>query len=255
MDEQVALITGGSRGIGAATALALADKGYAVAITYRNKARRAAEVVAQIQQRGVAGQALAGDLTGAGERAALIAAYQAWRPHLHALVLNASGGLERDLVAADAGYPMRINRDAQLALVDLALPLMPPGATIVFVTSHWAHLYGRTPQLPVYEPVAASKFAGEQALRARQADLATRGVRLLVVTADVIDGTTTPKLLERAAPGLTADRRARQGDFPTAPDLARAIAEAITASSLPSGTTIVVGGSLASLLQEPGAGG
>jgi NAD(P)-dependent dehydrogenase (short-subunit alcohol dehydrogenase family) len=246
--EQVALITGGSRGIGAATALALAEAGWSVAITYRNKARRAAEVVEQIEACGQSGLALSGDLTDDHACAAIIAAFQAWRPQMHALILNASGGLERDLLAADADYPMRINRDAQLALVERALPLLAPSATIVFVTSHWAHLYGRTPQLPTYGPVAASKFAGEHLLRARQGELAARGVRLLVVTADVIEGTTTPKLLERAAPGLTAERRASQGPFPTAPELGTAIAQAIADAALPSGATIVVGGSLESLL-------
>ena len=48
----MALITGGSRGIGAATALALADRGFDVAITYRNKAARAGEVVGEGERRG-----------------------------------------------------------------------------------------------------------------------------------------------------------------------------------------------------------
>src|SRR5690606_11336659 len=47
-----ALVTGGSRGIGAAIALALADKGADVAITYERSADRAAEVVRAIQDKG-----------------------------------------------------------------------------------------------------------------------------------------------------------------------------------------------------------
>ena len=49
---KVALVTGGSRGIGAATALALAVRGYDVALTYRNKAARANEVAAHIETLG-----------------------------------------------------------------------------------------------------------------------------------------------------------------------------------------------------------
>ena len=47
-----ALVTGASRGIGAAIAIALADKGADVAITYERSTERAAQVVADIQQRG-----------------------------------------------------------------------------------------------------------------------------------------------------------------------------------------------------------
>lgn len=47
-----ALVTGGSRGIGAAIALALADKGADVAITYERSADRAAEVVQAIERKG-----------------------------------------------------------------------------------------------------------------------------------------------------------------------------------------------------------
>lgn len=244
----VALVTGGSRGIGAETALALAEHGYDVALTYRNKAARAQEVVATITQQGGEALALCCDITQANEVAHLFEQVGQWRAHLNILVLNASGGMERDLVAADPDYAMHINRDAQIALVKAALPLLRPGGVIVFVTSHWAHLYGQMQQLPAYEPVAESKHAGEQALRALQPDLHARGLRLLVVTGDLVEGTITPKLLERGAPGLIERRRTTQGALPTAREMGREIAQAALNPAFPDGATIVIGASLESML-------
>jgi NAD(P)-dependent dehydrogenase (short-subunit alcohol dehydrogenase family) len=243
-----ALVTGGSRGIGAETALALADHEYDVALTYRNKAARAQEVVSAITQLGKEAIALRCDITQAGEVAHLFQQVGQWRAHLDILVLNASGGMERDLVAADPDYAMHINRDAQLALVKAALPLLRPGGVVVFVTSHWAHLYGKMQQLPAYEPVAKSKHAGEQALRALQSDLDALGLRLLVVTGDLVEGTITPRLLERSAPGLIERRRTTQGALPTARDMGREIVQAALNPTLPSGATIVIGASLESML-------
>ncbi|MGE5333538.1 MAG: SDR family oxidoreductase [Nitrososphaerota archaeon] len=246
----IALVTGGSRGIGAETAVALAGRGFDVVITFRNKAARAEEVVNRISATGHRATAVAADITGAGEPARVLGEVAAWgHGTLDLLVLNASGGLERELVAADPQYPQRINRDAQLALVEAALPLMPAGSTIVFVTSHWAHLYGHVAQLPAYEAVAASKHAGEQALRAQQDTLAAAGIRLLVVTGDLIEGTITPKLLERVTPGLAGTRRTATGGLPTAADMGLAIAQAATDPSLKTGQTVVIGGSLDSLPQ------
>jgi NAD(P)-dependent dehydrogenase (short-subunit alcohol dehydrogenase family) len=239
-----ALVTGGSRGIGAATAVALAERGYDVALTYRNKVARAHEVAERIER--VGGRALPRqcDITHQDEVQRLCDELAGWEGELRLLVLNASGGMERDLVAANPTYPMRINRDAQLWTLDAAIPLMSSGATVVFVTSHWAHLYGRIEQIPAYEPVAASKHAGEIALRARLDALSAAGIRLLVVTGDLIEGTITPRLLERTAPGLTSARRATSGPLPTAEEMGRAIADAACDPSLPTGHTVVVGASL-----------
>jgi NAD(P)-dependent dehydrogenase (short-subunit alcohol dehydrogenase family) len=249
--RRVALVTGGSRGIGAATALALAERGYDVVVTYRNKVARANEVVAGVMQRGTRGLALACDVTRPADVEQLLAAVSEWGQRLDLLVLNASGGLERDLVAADPQYPMHINRDAQLALLDGALPLMHAGSTVVFVTSHWAHLYGQVEQIPAYTPIAETKHAGEQALRARQQELTGKGIRLLVVTGDLVEGTITPKLLERSAPGLGKLRRDKSAPLPTTADMGTAIANAATDARLPSGSTIVVGRALESLLPVP----
>src|SRR5437588_12395580 len=153
----VALVTGASRGIGAATALALAEHGYDVVITYRNKAARANEVASEITRCGVRALAVGCDITQPEDVDRLFATLREWSGRLDLLVLNAAGGLERDLVAADPDYPMRINRDAQLALVDAAPTLIPDGGTVIYVTSHWAHLHGQVDYMPAYTPVATTK--------------------------------------------------------------------------------------------------
>ena len=83
--------------------------------------------------------------------------------------------------------------------------------------------------------------------RARQDDLAARGIRLVVVTADVIEGTITPRLLERATPGLEQQRSEAAAPLPTAADVGEAIAAAATDDTLPSGHTVVIGSPLDAL--------
>ncbi len=100
---------------------------------------------------------------------------------LDALILNASGGLE---IGADPGYAMRLNRDAQRRLALLAMPLMPAGSRIVFVTSHQAHFYPHKAVAKGYGRVAASKRAGETALYAMRSELDHAGIHLTVVSGD-----------------------------------------------------------------------
>src|SRR5260370_28149507 len=107
MRDRVALITGGSRGIGAETALALADHGYDIAFTYRNKEARAREEIAAVTQRGVRALALACDMTHSSDIEFLLQQLMHWTDHLVVLILNASAGLDRDLVAPDPQYPIR----------------------------------------------------------------------------------------------------------------------------------------------------
>lgn len=235
---RVALVTGASRGVGAAIARTLAACGADVVVNYRNKARRADEVVGGIRLTGRRAVAARADLTDPEESAAMFAEIKEHFGHLDLLVLNASGGLERD---RDEGYAMKINLTAQIRTLDLALPLMPAGGRVVFVTSHLAHFYGERPVYPGYEPVAASKRAGEEALRARIPGLSARGVSLVVVSGDVIEGTITPKLMERQSPGLLEARRRQVGRLPTVGDFARAVTDAAEDVGLDSGATVFVG--------------
>lgn len=233
-----ALITGASRGVGAAIAEILAQRGADVVVSYRDKRPRA-EAVAQRAapelRRAVLVQA---DITVAKDVERMTKEAETALGGLELLVLNASGGLEKD---QKPGYAMRLNHGAQLELLTHALPLMPPGSRVVFVTSHLAHFYGEKPVLPGYEPVAESKRAGEQALRARIPELNERGVSLVVVSGDLIEGTITPKLLQRAVPGLIEARRKQTGRLPTTEEFAGAIADAAGDAGLESGATLYVG--------------
>lgn len=234
---KVALVTGGSRGVGAVTARMLAEHGASVVITYRDKERRAQQVIEQVESAGAQGLAVRSDMTDDASVASMFEQIMECFGRLDIVVLNASGGLEKD---APPDYAMRLNRDAQVFLLEGALPLMRAGGRIVFVTSHLAHFHGRKPVMPEYEIVASSKKAGEDALRERIPHLEKSGVSLVVVSGDLIDGTITPKLLNRLRPGVIDERRLEAGWLPTMEDFARAIANA-AGSDHASGTTIYVG--------------
>lgn len=237
LNVKIALVTGASRGIGASVSRLLAAGGADVIINFRSKGPRAEEVAAAVRASGRRAFLAQADITNEVEVKSMVPVINA-AGRLDLLVLNASGGLEKD---KPADYAMHLNLTAQERLVELALPLMTPGGRIVFVTSHLAHFYGRKPVPAVYEPVAASKHAGEQALRARIPELTAKGIRLVVVSGDLIEGTITPKLMERGSRGLIEARRQQAGSLPTIEEFAQAIVEAAANPELKSGDVVFVG--------------
>jgi 3-oxoacyl-[acyl-carrier protein] reductase len=238
LKEKVALVTGASRGIGAAVAEKLAQQGAHIALNYRSKAARAEEVAKEIEALGQKILLVKADITSEDETRVMFTEIQKTFAQLDVLILNASGGLEKDK-AAD--YATQLNLTAQVRLLELALPLMPHGGRVIFITSHLAHFYGQKPVYDYYEPVAASKKAGEDALRNRIPELSAKGITLLVVSGDLIEGTITPKLMNRNAPGLIEARRSEAGSLPTVDEFAHAIVKAVIDPQLESGDTVFVG--------------
>ncbi|MFC5501552.1 SDR family oxidoreductase [Lysinimonas soli] len=218
-----ALVTGSSRGIGADTASMLAAAGARVAINYRNKEARALKVVAAIEEAGGEAIALGGDLTDPASVAEMFAKVEQEWGGLDLLVLNASGGMESGM---GDDYAMKLNRDAQINVLDAALPLMASGSRVVFVTSHQAHFVATAETMPEYLPVALSKRAGEDALRARIPEFDAKGIGFVVVSGDMIEGTITATLLERARPGAIASRRDEAGKLYTVNEFAAEVAQA-----------------------------
>ncbi|HEC22948.1 MAG TPA: 3-oxoacyl-[acyl-carrier-protein] reductase [Chloroflexi bacterium] len=96
LDERIAIVTGGSRGIGRAVALELARRGAAVMVNYRSNARAAAEVVAAIEAEGGTARAMQADVSDYAQAESLIKETIAAFGGLHILVNNA--GTTRDMV-------------------------------------------------------------------------------------------------------------------------------------------------------------
>ncbi|HEX4164903.1 MAG TPA: SDR family oxidoreductase [Bryobacteraceae bacterium] len=238
VEGKISLVTGSSRGIGAETARKLAARGSDIVLNFRIKSARAESVAREIRHFGRRVLLAQADLTVESELRNMMAAIQNEFDRLDILVLNASGGLEKDK-AED--YATALNETAQLSTAKLAAALMPAGGRIVFVTSHWAHFYGQQPVFPEYEVVAKSKHAGEQALRNYSAELSASGISLVIVSGDAIDGTITPRLLERKNPAFADQFKGSGKTLPNVAEFAEAIAQAASDTTLESGHTIFVG--------------
>ncbi|MCP3424522.1 SDR family oxidoreductase [Rothia sp. AR01] len=238
LDQKSVIVTGSSRGVGADTAKILAGEGASVVVNYRQKAPRANKVVKGIEEAGGRAVAVGGDITRHEDVEALVKAAVENFGTLDVLVLNASGGMESDL---GEDYALKLNRDAQLDLLRTAAQVMQPGSRVVFVTSHQAHFINDVETMPEYEAVARSKRAGEDALVAEIPALSERGIELVVVSGDMIEGTVTATLLNRARPGALEARRAEAGKLYSVEEFAQEVAQMVTAD-VASGHVELVGG-------------
>jgi NAD(P)-dependent dehydrogenase (short-subunit alcohol dehydrogenase family) len=236
--EKTALVTGASRGVGAEASCLLAEHGFDVAINYRSKIRRAEQVAGLVHAAGQDALIVEADVTDSDAVDTMFVQIEENFGGLDLLVLNASGGLEKD-VAAD--YGMLLNRDSQVRTAEQALPLLKRGGRIIFVTSHLAHFFDSKPGVPEYDVVAESKHAGELALRELIPTFSEAGVELVVVSGDLLEGSITPKLLDRVRPGVISSRREEAGTLPTVAEFARAVVDAALDPSLATGDTVYVG--------------
>ena len=133
-----ALVTGASRGIGAAIALALADRGADVAITFERSADRAAEVVRAIEAKGRRGLALQADSADAAAVTRSVDQAAAELGGLDILVNNAGiarYGLVAEMSVADIDALLNVNVRAVVLASQAAVPHLGQGGRIVSIGS------------------------------------------------------------------------------------------------------------------------
>lgn len=181
LQGKVALVTGGSRGIGAATALALAEQGADVAISYVASADKAEAVVRQIESIGVRGAALKTDQADAVQVEALVKAVAERFGRLDILVNNAgiaTGGpidKDNDLAALDRQYA--VNYLAVISAIRAAAKIMTEGGRIITIGSNLATRVG----FPGLADYSATKAAVVGYSKGAARDLAPRKITVNVL--------------------------------------------------------------------------
>ena len=191
MTQRIALVTGGSRGLGKNAALKLAAKGTDILLTYHSNRQAALDVVAEIEKKGGKAAALAlnvGDSTTfdafASEVAQVLA--QKWgRTTFDYLLNNAGIGLNvpfAETSEAQFDELMNIQFKGPFFLTQRLLPLLQDGGRILNVSSGLARF-----ALPGYAAYAAMKGAMEVLTRYQAKELGGRGISVNIIAPGAIE--------------------------------------------------------------------
>ena len=127
LNNRVALVTGGSRGIGRAIAISLAEAGAAIAVNYREKAAEARNVVETIRRTGSRAMAVGADVSEAAEVAGMVAAVERELGPVDVLINNAGIGLVRtvdDLTEEDFDRTIAVNLKSVFLCTQAVVPGM-----------------------------------------------------------------------------------------------------------------------------------
>jgi len=206
LSGKTALVTGASRGIGRASALALAKAGAQVMIHYSNSEKEADAVFAEIRKIGCRAQKVAADLR------------QADGPHTLAKRVRAIVGDRLDILAANASILkaasiedtniedfdnlFAVNVRAPFFLVQQLLPVLCKGSNIIFTSSLAAHT-----SVEAMSAYAATKGAIETLVKHFASALGPRGIRVNAVAPGIVETD-----LSKVTVGMQALKRVAQPD-------------------------------------------
>ncbi|MFO7708042.1 MAG: 3-oxoacyl-ACP reductase family protein [Desulfobacterales bacterium] len=191
LNGKVALVTGGSRGIGAAIVRRLAQEGADVAFSYSASAKAAKALVKEVSGLGVAVKAYVADAAAPKSMPSLVAKVVKQFGRLDILVNNAGvfyGGNIGDIRVADYERLMRINVEAVFELTNAAVKKMQAGGRIINISS----MLGERATAPGMSVYNASKFAVTGFSRSWAKDLGARGILVNAVQPGPIDTELNP---------------------------------------------------------------
>jgi len=240
-ENQVALVTGGSRGIGKAIALELAQKGAHVAFNYFRSEAEAKRTEVEVKALGVECLRIKAHLGEEEKIKALFSAVEKRYHKLDILVNNAASGVQRPALELESkhwDWTMSINAKAPWLCAREAARLMPSGGKIVNITSLGSHKV-----LPFYFSVGVSKASLEALTRYLAVELAPLGIAVNAVSAGYIE-TSALKYFPNKEDMLAASRETTPAKRKLAvEDVAKVVAFLCTKDAeMIRGQTIIVDG-------------
>lgn len=237
-----ALVTGGSRGIGAAVAIRLAEAGADVAINYLRNKKPAEETASAVRAKGVKALLVKGNVADDDAMEPMFHAIKDSFGSLDILVSNAASGVIKpamELTHKHWNWTMDINAAALLPLVQHASRLMGDrGGHVIAVSS-----LGAVRAIPNYAAVGASKAALESLVRHIAVELAPRHIRVNAVSAGVVDTDALKHFPNREQMLSESAKRTPAGRLVEPSDVANAVLWLVSPfASMVVGQTIIVDG-------------
>jgi len=210
LEGKIALITGGSRGIGAAIAKRLAADGAKVAITYTKGADAAASVVKAIERAGGKAIAIQADAADADAGKAAVEKTVSTFGRLDVLVNNAGTAIPKAFVETtleEMDRVLDINVRGVFVATQAALKHMNEGGRIIMIGS----AVGERAVAPGLVPYAATKGAVKMFTQALSRELGSRGITVNNVQPGPIDTDLNPASADWAVPQKAATALDRYG--------------------------------------------
>lgn len=185
IEGKVALITGGSRGIGRAIALRMAENGVDVVVNYVRHKKDAEETAELVQQRGTRCLVVKANVAKEEDVRLMFEMLENEFGRLDFLVSNAASGVLKpamELTQRHWNWAMDINARALLSLVQHGVRMMQSGSRVMAVSS-----LGSVRAIENYTTVGASKAALESLVRHLAVELGPQGINVNTISAGAVD--------------------------------------------------------------------
>jgi enoyl-[acyl-carrier protein] reductase III len=182
---KIALVTGGSRGIGRAISLKLASEGADIVVNFFRKRSAAEDTAREIQAKGVRAHIIKANVGEPEEVDRMFAEITERFGKLDILVNNAASGVARSALDLDTrgwDWTMNINARAFLLCAQKATKLMSHGGHMVTISSLGSRLV-----FPIYTVVGVSKAALEALTRYLAIELAPKGIQVNGIAAGAVE--------------------------------------------------------------------